>query len=156
MPENALILIAEDREDDVVLMRRAFEKANVVNPLHFVRDGEEAIAYLRGEPPYANRDEFPLPDLLLLDLKMPKIDGFEVLEWMRDQPGLKALRVVVLTSSEEMGDVNRAYSLGANSFLVKPVQFHDFVDLTRTINGHWLWMSRAPESFRRPRKIKDE
>src|SRR2546430_816526 len=117
MPEHALILLVEDREDDVILVRRAFGKANVLNPMHVVRDGAEAIAYLKGEGKYSNRAEYPLPELLLLDLKMPGTDGFEVLKWMRQQPGLQNLRVVVLTSSDQMRDVNTAYQLGANSFL---------------------------------------
>src|SRR5437879_6114874 len=121
MSEYALILIAEDREDDIFVIRRAFEKAHLLNPLQVVRDGEEAIAYLKGEGKFANRGEYPLPELLLLDLKMPRIDGFEVLRWIRQQPGLNALRVVVLTSSEDIRDVNQAYRLGANSFLVKPL-----------------------------------
>src|SRR5882762_10353741 len=113
MPDHAVILIAEDSEDDIVLIRRAFEKAKVLNPLHFVRDGAEAMAYLKGEGKYANRAEFPLPELLLLDLKMPRVDGFDVLRWIRQQPGLSTLRVVVLTSSEDIRDVNVAYRLGA-------------------------------------------
>src|SRR6266850_4379035 len=119
MSDQAVILLAEDREDDIVLVRRAFAKAYVLNPLQIVRDGEELVAYLKGEGKYANRAEYPLPDLLLLDLKMPRMDGFQVLEWIRQQPGLSNLRVVVLTSSENMRDVNRAYQLGANSFMVK-------------------------------------
>src|ERR1700674_4968478 len=101
MPDQALILLVEDREDDVLLVRRAFAKANVLNPMQVVRDGREAIAYLKGEGKYSNRAEYPLPELLLLDLKMPGTDGFDVLKWMRQQPGLKALRVVVLTSSDQ-------------------------------------------------------
>src|SRR5437016_14158370 len=106
MPDQAIILLAEDREDDVLLIRKAFSKANISNPLQVVRDGEEAIAYLSGEGKYSNRDEYPLPDLFLLDLKMPGKDGFDVLRWVRQQTGLSALSVVVLTSSEDMRDVN--------------------------------------------------
>src|SRR4030081_1713917 len=128
MSDHAVILLVEDRPDDVVLIRRAFLKGNIINPLFVVYDGEEAIAYLSGEGKYANREEYPLPDLLLLDLKMPQKDGFEVLQWIRDQPGLKSLRVVVLTSSEDLHEVNHAYELGANSFLVKPLEFENFVE----------------------------
>jgi CheY-like chemotaxis protein len=151
MPEQALILLVEDREDDVLLVRRAFAKANVLNPMQVVRDGGEAIAYLNGEGKYSNRAEYPLPELLLLDLKMPGTDGFEVLKWMRQQPGLRALRVVVLTSSDQMRDVNAAYQLGANSFLVKPMDFERFIEMTQAINGYWLWMSKAPETSRAPK-----
>src|ERR1051325_10934839 len=124
--ERAVILLAEDEEDYVVLIRHAFSQANILNPLFVVWNGEEVIWYLKGEGKYANRDEYPLPDLLLLDLKMPRVNGFEVLEWIRRQPGLSALRVLVLTSSDEIRDVNKAYKLGANSFLVKPMDFQDF------------------------------
>ncbi len=147
-----VILLAEDNENHVLLIRRAFEQAGLVNPLYVVSDGEEAIAYLKGEGKYANREEYPLPCLLLLDLKMPRRDGFEVLEWLREQPKLSLLRTVVLTTSEELRDVNRAYKLGANSFLTKPVDFRDFVQLTAAIKGYWIWLSRAPEIGRPKRK----
>jgi CheY-like chemotaxis protein len=94
-PDQSVILLVEDLADDVLLIRRAFEKAKVINPIHVVPNGEEAISYLNGSGKYANRAEYPLPDLVLLDLKMPGIDGFEVLRWIRQQPGLSSLRVVV-------------------------------------------------------------
>src|SRR5437660_5264305 len=129
-PDQSVILLVEDREDDVVLIRRAFDKAKVINPIQVVSNGEEAIWYLKGEGKYANRAEYPLPDLVLLDLKMPRVDGFEVLRWIRQQPGLSSVRVVVLTSSDQMRDVNEAYQLGANSFLVKPLEFERFVNMS--------------------------
>jgi CheY-like chemotaxis protein len=146
--ERRFILIAEDNEDEVLLIRRAFRNANVINPLFFVRNGEEVIEYLKGEGRFSNREEYPVPDLLLLDLKMPKVDGFEVLHWVRYQPQLKALRIVVLTNSSDVRDVNRAYRLGANSFLVKPVDFGQFVELSSAILGYWLWLSKVPEVSR--------
>src|SRR6266571_2145651 len=157
MPDSAVILLAEDQEDDILLIRRAFNKANLLNPLHVVCDGEETIAYLKGEGRYANRAEYPLPALLLLDLKMPRKNGFEVLEWIRQQPTLSGLRVVVLTGSTEIRDVNRAYQLGANSFLVKPVEFDQFVSVIRAVGGYWLWMDRAPGIARpaRDRETRD-
>lgn len=147
MPDQALFLLVEDDEDQVRLTRRAFQKANIVNPLMVVRSGQEAMVYLEGAGPYGNRDEFPLPKLILLDLKMPGISGFDVLRWLRRQPALSALRVVVLTSSIEERDVNLAYDLGANSFLVKPVNFDDFVLLTQAIQGYWIWLSSTPENI---------
>jgi CheY-like chemotaxis protein len=147
-PDHAVILLADDRDDDVFLIRRSFLKANIINPLFVVRDGEEAMHYLAGEGKYSNRDEYPLPDLLLLDLKMPRMDGFEVLRWVREQAGLKALRVVVLTSSDEVRDVNAAYQLGANSFLVKPIDFEHFVKVSQALKGYWLWLNKTPEIFR--------
>src|SRR5205814_846191 len=98
-PETGVILIVEDRDDDILLMRKAFHKASMNNPIHVVRDGEEALAYLSGKNKYANRAEYPLPVLVLLDLKLPGMDGFEVLSWIRRQEGIRGLPVVVLTSS---------------------------------------------------------
>ena len=155
MAEHAVILLAEDEEDYVLLIRRAFAQAKIPNPLHVVWNGQEAIAYLKGEGKYANREEYPLPDLLLLDLKMPRVNGFEVLKWLRSEPGLAPLRVLVLTSSEELRDVNEAYKLGANSFLVKPLDFQDFTQLSRLIQEFWLKASKTPETFRPPKDPGD-
>lgn len=155
MPEHAVILLAEDEEDYVLLIRHAFVKANIPNPLHVVWNGQEVIAYLKGEGKFSNRDEYPLPDLLLLDLKMPRVNGLEVLKWMRAQPGLATLRVLVLTSSDRIRDVNEAYRLGANSFMVKPNDFEDTVQLSRLIQDFWLKVSKSPETYRPPRESSD-
>ncbi len=150
MAEQAVILLAEDDEDYVLLIRAAFSQAKIPNPLHVVWNGQEAISYLKGDGKYSNRAEFPLPDLLLLDLKMPRVNGFEVLQWIRAQPGLSSLRVLVLTSSDQIRDVNEAYRLGANSFLVKPMDFEDTASLSRLINDFWLKSSKTPDAFRPP------
>lgn len=139
------ILIVEDHDDHAYFIQHAFRHARLANPTFRVCDGEEAIDYLKGEGKFSNRVEYPLPSLVLLDLKMPKKNGFEVLEWIRAQPGLKGLRVVVLTTSDEIRDVNRAYELGANSFLVKPVSVPDFMQLVKAVNAYWMLMSPAPE-----------
>jgi CheY-like chemotaxis protein len=152
MAEHAVILLAEDEEDDVLLIQRAFSKASISNPVHVVWNGQEVISYLRGDGKYSNRDEYPLPELLLLDLKMPRVNGFEVLRWIRQQPGLAPLRVLVLTSSDQIRDVNEAYRLGANSFLVKPLDFEDFSQLGVLIREFWLKVSKVPETFRPPKK----
>src|SRR5438105_5333079 len=136
MPDQAVILLAEDLEDDILLIRRALKKGHINNPLQVVRDGDEAIAYLAGEGKYSSRDEYPLPDLMFLDLKMPRKDGYEVLKWIRAHPELSALRVIVLTSSEQLRDVNLAYQLGANSFLVKPLEFENFVETCNIIREY--------------------
>lgn len=151
MSEQALFLLVEDNEDHVVLIRRAFAKSKVLNPVQVVRNGEDAIAYLEGTGRFSNRDEYPLPAVVLLDLKLTGLDGFDVLRWIRQQAGLRALRVVVLTSSSEIRDVNLAYQLGANSFLVKPVDFEDFVRVTQALQGYWLWTDKEPQSYRSPR-----
>ena len=149
-----ILLLAEDREDDVLLVRKALSQAQITNPLFVVRNGEEVVDYLQGTGKYSNRAEYPLPDLLLLDLKMPKMDGFEVLRWMKSQPSLKGLRVVVLTSSEDIYDVNKAYELGASSFLVKPLEFEHFEALARTLGRYWLQFNRNPTITRQPLKPK--
>ena len=152
MSDTAVILIVEDREDDILLMRKAFDKASLPNPITIVRDGEEALAYLSGEGKYASRDEYPLPALILLDLKLPRMDGFEVLTWIRKQDGIRPLPVVVLTSSNQLRDVNRAYELGANSFFVKEFDFQSSVDLTRLLQRYWLNKALKTETSRPDRK----
>jgi CheY-like chemotaxis protein len=148
--DQPVILIADDSENDVMMLRRAFVQSGVEVPMQVVNDGEEAIAYLNGDGGFANRDEFPLPDLLLLDLKMPRKNGFDVLEWIRSQPTLAQMRVVVLTSSDEIRDVNRAYSLGAASFLTKPVNFMEFKDTIQAMYNYWMTINTAPTVERPP------
>jgi len=145
-------MVVEDREDDIFLMRKAFEKASLTNPLHIVRSGDEALIYLSGEGKYANRAEFPLPILILLDLKLPRMDGFEVLAWIRRQDGIRGIPVVVLTSSTEIRDVNRAYALGANSFFVKEFDFQKAVDLSQLLRQYWVHKALKPETSRQERK----
>jgi len=148
MSDTRVILLAEDREDDIVLITKAFSRAWIDNPMHVVRDGEEAINYLAGKGKYAIRSEYPLPTLLLLDLKMPRADGFDVLQWIRTQPSLSNLVVVVLTSSEDIRDVNRAYQLGANSFLIKPMDFENAKALAEMIRDYWLRANKPPHTIR--------
>src|ERR1041385_8319073 len=131
MVKEKFILLAEDDINDVLLLERAFEKAGLRPSLRVVNDGEAAIEYLSGRGIYADRERFPVPFLLLLDLKMPGTDGFEVLQWLRNDPELKRLLVVVLTSSNLQADVDRAYELGANSYLVKPVGFDEMLHLVQ-------------------------
>jgi CheY-like chemotaxis protein len=153
MPKNEqpVILIAEDSENDLLMLRRAFSQAGLLIPLQAVADGEEAIAYLKGDGEFANRAEYPLPDLLLLDLKMPRKNGFEVLEWLQGQPTLAQLRVVVLTGSDQIRDVNLAYKLGAASFLTKPLNFMEFKDTIQAMYNYWMSVSsRVPEISRPP------
>ena len=145
MSEDGLILLAEDQEDDVLLIRRAFSRGKISNPLQVVRDGKEVVEYLKGEGRFSSRSEYPLPELLLLDLKMPRMNGFDVLRWIRRQPSLSRLRVLVLTASDAVRDVNLAYSLGANSFLVKPIEFENCVELGEIIREYWLRASKTPQ-----------
>ena len=144
MLKNQFILLVEDDENDVLLIQRAFQKAGLRDCLKVVRNGEEAIEYLQGRGQYSNRDRFPQPFLLLLDLRMPGTDGFEVLQWVRSQEELKRLLAVVLTSSNLQADVDRAYELGANSYLVKPVEFEAMVSLVQRFDVYWSEINRIP------------
>ncbi len=144
MLTNQFILLAEDDPNDVLLIQRAFQKAGLKDSLKTVRDGEQAINYLAGREGFSNRSRFPLPFLLLLDLKMPGTDGFEVLQWVRSEPEFKRLLVVVLTSSNLQADVDRAYELGANSYLVKPVEFAEMVNMIQRFEAYWSEINRMP------------
>ncbi len=143
--EHDTILLVEDNPKDVLLIQRAFRKANVTIPLQVVEDGEVAVRYLSGEEPYSDRDRYPLPMLILLDLKLPRKSGTEVLEWLRQQPKLKRLPVVVLTSSREYVDINQVYDLGANAYIVKPVAFDNLVEIVKTLNLHWIIYNEKPQ-----------
>jgi CheY-like chemotaxis protein len=136
--DSPVILLAEDREDDVIIIRKAFARTSFPYRLNVVRDGEQAVDYLEGAPPFDNRSRSPFPSVLLLDLKMPRKDGFEVLDWIRARPQFSSLRVVVLTSSKVTADINQAYARGANAFLAKPAGFENYTELAEFINGFWL------------------
>jgi CheY-like chemotaxis protein len=122
------ILLVEDDPNDVLLIQRAFRKARLGNPIHVVRDGEEAIEYLSGVGAYSDERSHPLPELMLLDMHLPKKSGVEVLAWLRGVEILKRLPVVVLTASREQEDINRAFDSGANAYLVKPGTFDDLLE----------------------------
>ena len=138
MPEGEIILLAEDDENDILLVQRAFKEARIAAPLLIVQDGQEVVDYLKGAGQYSDRAKYPLPWLLLLDLKMPRKNGFEVLQWIRSQPTLAALRVIALTCSTELSDLNKAYQSGADSFLVKPADFNNYINLFKALHSYWL------------------
>ena len=138
------ILLVEDDPNEVFLLERAFQKANLRFPLQVVRDGQEAIDYFKRLGSFADRGRYPVPDLMLLDLKMPRKNGFEVLEWLRSQPGWKRLIVVVFTSSDLAADINRAYALGTNSYLVKPGNFENLIQLVKTLESYWFLLNQSP------------
>lgn len=148
MADGSLILVVEDRADDVFIILRSFEKAGLTNPVQVVRSGEEALAYLQGDGKFSKRAEFPLPGLVVLDLKLPGIDGFEVLTWIRQQDGMRGLPVVVLTVSNHIRDVTRAYQLGANSFFVKELDLHGSVNFGKLLQEYWFTWVRKPAVFR--------
>lgn len=128
------ILLVENNQDDILLILRAFQRAGVTRRIQAVTSGVDAVAYLKGDVPYNDRKKYALPALVLLDIKMPGMDGFEVLRWIRQQAIFFELCVVVLTSSERIGDADRAFQLGANSFLVKPLDFQNAAGLARSLD----------------------
>src|SRR5438093_12475944 len=144
MMNGRCILLVEDNPDDVLLLEHAFKKVGWSSALKIVRNGEQAIAYLGGTGVYTDRQEYPFPFLVLLDLRMPGTDGFDVLQWARAQPSLKRLLIVVLTSSNVQADVDRPYELGANSYLVKPVDFEEMVNMLKRFEVYWSEINRTP------------
>lgn len=143
-PDQEVILLIEDSDDDVLLTQLALRRAKIQNPLIVTRDARHGIAYLEGTGLYSNRAEFPIPGLVLLDISLPDSDGFEILRWIRAHSGLRSLRVVMLTCSNEHRDIDDAYSLGCNSYVVKPVRFCDYVELMQVLVRFWLAQSAPP------------
>jgi len=138
------ILLVEDNEDDVALTLRALEKNRLHNDVEIVRDGQDALDLLFRRGEYASRSPADLPELILLDLKVPRVDGLEVLRQIRASPVTQFLPVVVLTSSSQERDVVQSYQLGANSYVQKPVDFDDFIEATRQLGMYWLVLNKLP------------
>lgn len=138
MLNNVPILLAEDDENDIFLMGRAFSRAGIPNPLHVVHNGQEAIDYLSGTGNFTERDKYPIPGLMLLDLKMPWMDGFDVLKWLRDHREFDTMPVVVLTSSKLQADVDKSRQFGVYDYRVKPHGFEDLVRLLDDVRQCWL------------------
>ncbi len=143
--EPTEILLVEDNPNDVELTLRAFHKHNIANAVRVVTDGEQALDYLFARGVYADRDASALPRVVLLDLKLPKIDGFEVLAAIRADPRTASLPVVILTSSSEERDVTRSYEGGSNSYVVKPVDFEQFAGAVSELGMYWLLLNRVPD-----------
>jgi CheY-like chemotaxis protein len=138
------ILLAEDDENDVYFFQRAVREAKIDNELHVVRDGQEVIDYLSGKNGYANRQAHPLPCLLILDLKMPRKNGLEVLQWLRTQSAMATIPVIIFSSSAQPEDISRGYRLGANAFVVKPASLEKRNELAQFIKGFWLQFNQPP------------
>ncbi len=144
---NPTILLIEDDENDVFFMQRAFEKVCPPVSLHVVRDGREALQYLFGEGEFSDRERFPVPCLTLLDLNIPYVPGMEVLKRLREDAELQRLIVVVLTSSALESDMEEAYTLGANSYLTKPTEVDERLELAELLSKYWLRKNRLPTAL---------
>jgi CheY-like chemotaxis protein len=143
------VLLIEDDDSDVIFLRRAFVKVGLPHRLQVAEDGRRAVEYLSGSGPYADRGAHPLPTHVLLDLKLPEMSGLEVLEWIRNEPGLQGLPVAILTSSNEGSDIRRAKELRADCYLVKPMSFNLLLELTKAID-EWIRTGRVPSGSELP------
>ena len=144
MNRERYVLLADDDENDILFLQRAFSKAEIAHLLHVVNDGLSAIEYLDGRGKYADRDTYPLPVLLIMDLKMPRRTGLEVLQWIRGHPALRTLPVMIFSSSVYGSDIERAYAAGANAFVTKPGGVAQRTDLVQLIKGFWLGYNEPP------------
>ncbi len=139
-----VILVAEDDAEDQMLVKEAMEESRLSNQIHFVSDGEELLAYLRHEGPYADPRKYPRPGLILLDLNMPRKDGREAMKEIKTDPKLRVIPIVVLTTSKAEEDILRTYDLGVNSFITKPVSFSSLVNVMRTLGKYWFEIVELP------------
>ena len=139
-----LILLVEDNPDHVLIITRALQKNNVLNEVRVVEDGQEALDYLYRRGKYADPDAAPRPGLILLDIKLPKVDGFEVLRRIKSDAVLKMIPVIMLTSSDQEADIVRSYLNGANSYIVKPIRFDDFIQKVRELKLYWILVNTLP------------
>jgi two-component system, response regulator len=142
---NKVILLVEDNADDAALTLRAFKRSHLMNPLAVVRDGIEALDFMFARGAYADRASEPAPTLVILDLKLPKLDGLGVLRAMRADERTKYLPVVILTSSKEEQDLISGYALGANSYVRKPVDFTEFLEAVKVLGIYWLMLNQVPQ-----------
>jgi CheY-like chemotaxis protein len=142
-PEH--ILLAKDNENDALLLKRAIQAADINASLQVVGDGQQAVDYLRGISPYSDREKHPLPKLMLLDLRMPRLDGFQVLNIVRQHLGMTQLPMIVLTNSENPADIKRAYDLGATSFFRRPDSLEGLDEMIHVLHAYWLKFNHFPE-----------
>jgi CheY-like chemotaxis protein len=144
----ACILLVEDNRMDVELTMDAFREARLANEIHVAANGQEALDYVFGQGKYNDRQKYPYPNLVLLDLKLPGVDGFEVLRKIKSSEWVKRIPVIILTSSKEEGDRALSYDIGANSYLVKPITFDGFLDVVRQIEGYWFSLNVSPPEIK--------
>lgn len=143
--DSKVILLVEDNADDEALTLRALRKNNLINKIDVVRDGVEAVEYLLCQGQYSNRDINENPQLILLDLKLPKMDGIDVLKVIRKDESCKHIPVVMLTTSEQEDDITKSYDNGANSFIRKPIDFKDFIDVVNQLGLYWMAINKSPK-----------
>jgi len=136
------ILLVEDDENDAMLLRMAFEKNNISNPVQWVKDGLEAVDYLNGAGAYADRARYPFPEVLLLDLKMPRMTGLELLAWIGEHPDFKVIPTIIMTSSKQELDIQKAYQLGANTYMTKPCSFDELAKMVKLTHEYWAVSSK--------------
>ena len=139
------ILVVEDEPNDAELLKMAFKRNTILNPIQQVNDGLDAIAYLNGEGIYTDRKRYPFPEVLILDLKMPRMNGLELLAWIRDHPDFKVIPTIIMSSSRQDLDIKKAYELGANTYLVKPSSFNELARMVRSAHDYWA-MSVKPRT----------
>ena len=156
--EKVSVLLVEDDEDDISLVKRAFEKGKILNKLYVVHDGEEAIEFLRHTGRYANKAEAPRPGFILLDLNMPRMTGREILDIIKKDESLHRIPVIILTTSSEKKDVFESYDHGANTYITKPVEFSKFLDAIMTLGRYWLSIAEVPngEELVKNQKVKSD
>ena len=145
MYRSCTILIVDDDENDIFFVQRAFTEINVHCVFQILKNGQEVVDYLSGIGEYADREKYPLPMMILMDLKMPIMDGFQVLAWLRNRPGLKVIPAIVFSSSDIPADITRAYELGANSFMTKSVTYDGLLLKLQTLSQYWLEYCKHPQ-----------
>ena len=142
------ILLVEDDENDAMLVQMAFKKNNILNPVQWAKDGLEAISYLNGEGSFADRRLYPFPEVLILDLKMPRMTGLELLAWLRDHTEYRVIPTIILTSSQLDTDIEKAYGLGANTYMIKPASLEDLAKMVKAVHDYWA-LSVKPKANRK-------
>src|SRR5580704_6464304 len=145
------ILLVEDEENDAMLLKMALKRNNILNPIHWVNDGLEAIAYLNGEGAYANHALYPFPEVLIVDLKMPRMNGLELLQWIRDHSNYKVIPTIIMSSSRQDSDIEKAYALGANTYMVKPSSFDELAKMVKLAHEYWAASVKPARSSKKSR-----